>query len=133
MGFWLDMVFGKSPLQSELDALHAKVESGLRSDREVLVQLTDGAEAQVEFNKNVHEALEVIAECNTDKSEFALRTVEEIDRIRARLDLLEANVVVHKRVKMKPVKGGVTIKNYKLDDPIPEGLIQPTDFRRDDT
>lgn len=118
MGFWLDMVFGKSPLQSELDVIHDKVErhygefnstrSDVTADREVLTQVIEHVTLQTEMNADVHEALEKIADNATDNAGFALKAAEEITKIKGRLDLLEANVVVHKRVKMKPVKGGTT-------------------------
>lgn len=118
MGFWLDMVFGKSPLQSELDDLQGRVErhygefNSARSDvtaqGKVLAGLVEHVTLQTEMNAGVHTALEKIADNATDNASFALQAAEEIIKIKARLDLLEANVVVHKRVKMKPVKGGTT-------------------------
>lgn len=111
MGFWLDMVFGKSPLQSELnnfygefnsaraelETIHKKVEA----DRKVLAALTEHVTLQTTMNTDVHEALGKIADNATDNAGFAGLAAEEITAIKARLDLLEANVTVHRRVKPK--------------------------------
>lgn len=111
MGWWLDMIFGKSPLQSELDEIHNKVEEHysefnsaraeletvhkkVEADHKVLAKLADFNEVQVELNEKVGSAID-------NSAAFAEVAVAEFAAAKARLDLLEANVTVHKRVKPK--------------------------------
>lgn len=95
MGFWLDMVFGKSPLQSEVEAVHEHVRRALMT----ITKHEEALQAQLTFNENVEAALKEMGEYNEDHAKFALATADEFEALEKRVDLLEANVTVHKRSK----------------------------------
>lgn len=92
MGFWLDMVFGKSPLQSELDTAHRKMDA----DRKTIAKHEEALQEQLTFNENVETALKEMGNYNEDHAKFALAVSSEFDELKKRVDLLEANVTVHK-------------------------------------
>lgn len=104
MGWWLDMIFGKSPLQSELDEIHNKVEehySEFNSARAELETVHKKVEADRKVLAKLADFNEVQVVDNSAAFAFAEAAVAEFAAAKARLDLLEANVTVHKRVKPK--------------------------------